>query len=111
MKAAAATTTTAMLRRLSWQSQIPDIVSHCHIQCQQHTPDSTRALCSSVVGGYFTDGKVLSHDVKCNMKRYMFVAFEEDDYNGALHLMKIHDKDGTTPIGIVFWHEMPEEEI
>jgi hypothetical protein len=28
----------------------------------------------------------------------------------ALHLTTIHDnKDGTTPIGLVFWREMPEE--
>jgi GNAT superfamily N-acetyltransferase len=60
------------------------------------------------VVGHFVDGKGIPYEVEDTL----FDAFEEDDYGGALHLSTVHIDDGKqTPIGLVFWREMPEEEM
>lgn len=87
-----------------WPGVITSVVNQRHLKCVQQTPNSAKKLFKSV--GCFGDGKALSHDVET----FLFEAFIENDFDGKLHLTTIH-QDDMTPIGLVFWREIPEEEM
>jgi hypothetical protein len=72
-----------------------------YVQCQQQTPDSVRALRSSiVVGGYLLyrwQGTVTLHDVERNLT-CLWPWKKTTEYDGALHCTALDDddnKDGT----------------
>jgi GNAT superfamily N-acetyltransferase len=90
----------------SWPALIPGIISRRQLQCREQTSESVKAFRRSLGGAHFVDGK----SVPVEVENTLFQAFEEDDYEGALHLTTIHDSNGTA-IGIVFWREVSEDEM
>jgi RimJ/RimL family protein N-acetyltransferase len=96
--------------------QVPEILESQHIKCIHHTPASAQKLHETY--GFFANGREMSHEVE----QQLFDAFIDDDYDGRLHLSTLHsypeyqpDKDNNLnigpPMGLVFWREVPDEEM
>mmetsp|Transcript_15417 Transcript_15417/g.29068 ORF Transcript_15417/g.29068 Transcript_15417/m.29068 type:complete len:332 (-) Transcript_15417:140-1135(-) len=97
--------------------QVPYILETQHIKCIHHTPESAQKLHETY--GFFANGREMSHEVE----QYLFDAFIDDDYDGLLHLSTLHsypeyqpdmDNDSMNigpPMGLVFWREVPDEEM
>lgn len=91
---------------VEWTSLVPSVVSSRHLACTEHTPSSAELIRASLEA--FCDGTTLSLDVE----DALFEAFLEDDYDGRLHLTTLDDNDSDgVPIGLIFWREVPEEEM
>ncbi len=113
-----------------WSKRIPKILQRKNLTCINHTAETAQSLHDTY--GFFANGRQLSHEVE----QHLFDAFVEDDFEGKLHLTTIHDidscadgpQDGTSaidmkkkngkgeatvgsPLGLVFWREVPEEEM
>eukprot|EP00978_Attheya_sp_CCMP212_P017817 scaffold48006_cov51-Attheya_sp.AAC.1 len=112
--------------------EIPRILRNKHLKCLPHTPETAQILHDT--HGFFANGRDMSHQVE----QHLFDAFIEDDYDGHLHLMTLHsvvesqdvndasfeetgddidmsssffDNDLGPPLGIVFWRDVPDEEM
>jgi ribosomal protein S18 acetylase RimI-like enzyme len=104
--------------------EIPQILSAKHLKYMQHTPTTAKIIHDTY--GFFANGREMSHEVEQNL----FDAFIEDDYDGHLHLMTLHYEDSVRierdhdidmstsfcndlgpPLGIVFWRDVPGEEM
>jgi len=49
--------------------------------------------------------------LSAQVEESLLESFVEDDYDGKLHLTTLDRKDDGRPVGVVFWREMPEEEM
>jgi len=109
--------------------QIPHILQSKHLKCLHHNTETAQKLHDTY--GFFANGREMSHEVE----QHLFDAFVEDDYDGHLHLMTLHslvvaeeesgsgscgvvvgssgidDEDIGPPLGIVFWRDVPDEEM
>jgi hypothetical protein len=107
----------------------PIILQSRHLHCINQTPESAQRIHET--HGFFAEGPILSHD----SEKMLFESFIENDYEDKLHLTTIHleedvdyddddenknvvkknGKRGKTivgkPIGIVFWREVPSDEM
>ena len=92
-----------------WQAMIPSLVSRRGFACTEQSMDSARSLFDAGQLGNFTranENNWLSPEVEASLLE----SFIEDDYEGALHLTTLDDDQGH-PVGIVFWREVPEDEM
>lgn len=94
----------------SWPDKVTSAIDQNHLCRVNETPQSAQHMLNAA-GGKFTfaaEGGSLSIDVE----QTLFEAFMENDYDGRLHLTTLRQNtaDGDV-VGIVFWREVPDEEM
>ena len=108
--------TTTSTRRSSsqknddWLSMLPTILDQRQLHWTNQTIESAQKLQSNGLLGNFTETQH-NQMMSSQVEQSLLESFLEDDYDGLLHLTTIDLNSNNTPIGFVFWRELPPSEM
>ena len=100
-----------------WLTLIPTMLEQHHLTCTEQTIESAQKLQEAGLLGNFTEKAASRADPQSSpalstfFEASLLEMFLEDSYDGLLHLTTLDITAEGTPVGFVFWREMPIKEM